>query len=246
MHNNRFIQHQPHARQKDKSSSLPSPRRGWRWASSLALTFFILHSSLFILTSCSETEEESEFANWKDKNEAYFKDVYTNAVSRQAAGDGSWMTLRTWSLGEDNADFHAEIDDHIVVHVLSSSTSTSPSPMYTDTTRVVYEGRLIPSPSYSSGYVFQKTFEGEYNPATAVAAKLGVQEVKDGFATALQHMKVGDRWQVYIPYKLGYEDKAEGSIPAYSTLIFDMTLVSYYHPGKKTSVTKAQRKTSKP
>ena len=130
--------------------------------------------------------------------------------------------------------------------MLSESGSTSPSPLFTDTVRVVYEGRLIPSPSYPSGYVFQKTFEGEYNPATAVAVKLGVQEVRDGFATALQHMKVGDRWQVYIPYKLGYEDKAEGSIPAYSTLIFDMTLVSYYHPGQSVPVFKAPKQALQP
>ena len=215
-------------------------------AKRLASCILLLASGLLLLTSCSETEEEIEFANWQSKNENFFKEVYANAVSRRASGDSSWMTLRKWSLKEDDSSFHADIDDNIVVHVLSESGSTSPSPLFTDTVRVVYEGRLIPSPSYPSGYVFQKTFEGEYNPATAVAVKLGVQEVRDGFATALQHMKVGDRWQVYIPYKLGYEDKAEGSIPAYSTLIFDMTLVSYYHPGQSVPVFKAPKQALQP
>ena len=161
-------------------------------AKRLASCILLLASGLLLLTSCSETEEESEFANWQSKNENFFKEVYANAVSRRASGDSSWMTLRKWSLKEDDSSFHADIDDNIVVHVLSESGSTSPSPLFTDTVRVVYEGRLIPSPSYPSGYVFQKTFEGEYNPATAVAVKLGVQEVRDGFATALQHMKVGE------------------------------------------------------
>ena len=202
-------------------------------AKRLASCILLLASSLLLLTSCSETEEESEFANWQSKNENFFKEVYANAVSRRASGDSSWMTLRKWSLKEDDSSFHADIDDNIVVHVLSESGSTSPSPLFTDTVRVVYEGRLIPSPSYPSGYVFQKTFEGEYNPATAVAVKLGVQEVRDGFATALQHMSIGDRWEVYIPYQLAYGKTgfATGGIPGYSMLIFDVTLVGYSRAG---------------
>ena len=170
-------------------------------AKRLASCILLLASSLLLLTSCSETEEESEFANWQSKNENFFKEVYANAVSRRASGDSSWMTLRKWSLKEDDSSFHADIDDNIVVHVLSESGSTSPSPLFTDTVRVVYEGRLIPSPSYPSGYVFQKTFEGEYNPATAVAVKLGVQEVRDGFATANSGMRIKPK-ALYQPIQL--------------------------------------------
>ena len=56
-------------------------------------------------------------------------------------------------------------------------------------------------------------------------------------------MKIGDRWEVYIPYDLGYGEsdyKASSSsttIPGGSTLIFDVTLVGY-HPGE-TVTTKA-------
>ena len=66
-----------------------------------------------------------------------------------------------------------------------------------------------------------------------VPAKFAVADVVDGFSTALQHMRIGDRWKVYIPYQLGYGTNVNGSIPAYSTLIFDMALAAYYHPGKK-------------
>jgi peptidylprolyl isomerase/FKBP-type peptidyl-prolyl cis-trans isomerase FklB len=48
----------------------------------------------------------------------------------------------------------------------------------------------------------------------------------DGFSTALQHMEVGDKWEVWIPWQLGYGSSASGTIPAYTTLVFEIELVS--------------------
>ena len=42
--------------------------------------------------------------------------------------------------------------------------------------------------------------------------------------TATMEMCVGDRWEVYVPYQLGYGVEGSGSIPGYSTLIFDWYL----------------------
>jgi FKBP-type peptidyl-prolyl cis-trans isomerase FklB len=63
------------------------------------------------------------------------------------------------------------------------------------------------------------------------AVILRTNYVVDGFSTALQNMHIGDRWLVYIPYTLGYGTTDSGTIPAYSTLVFDITLLAYYHPG---------------
>jgi len=192
-----------------------------------------LFAFLFLFTSCKETEEDEEFANWQEQNDNYFQQIYANAMSRIAAGDNSWKIIRNWSLGSDNEDFHADVTDNIVVHVITESASTSPSPLYTDSVRIHYRGKLIPSPSYPSGYVFDKSYDGELNPETAVPAMMGVSGSVDGFCTALQNMKVGNRWEVYVPYHLGYDDDTQTDIPAYSTLIFDIQLLSYYHPGQE-------------
>ena len=53
-----------------------------------------------------------------------------------------------------------------------------------------------------------------------------VSEVVDGFRLALLNMHVGDRWMVYIPYEAGYGKRANGNIPGYSTLVFDIELVA--------------------
>ena len=59
----------------------------------------------------------------------------------------------------------------------------------------------------------------------ALPVQFTVNAVITGWTTALQQMKAGDRWEVYIPSDLAYGDNGQSSIPGFSTLIFDMTLV---------------------
>ena len=54
-------------------------------------------------------------------------------------------------------------------------------------------------------------------------------------------MHIGDRWKVYIPYQLAYGKTNNGTIPAYSTLVFDVTLVSYYRAGVDVPDSKARK-----
>jgi hypothetical protein len=51
-------------------------------------------------------------------------------------------------------------------------------------------------------------------------------DVIEGWNLVVENMHAGDKWRVYIPYNLGYGTSANtsGSIPAYSTLIFDIKL----------------------
>ena len=53
-------------------------------------------------------------------------------------------------------------------------------------------------------------------------------------------MRAGDRWMIYIPYQLGYGAKNNNKIPAYSTLVFDVTLAGSYHAGRTSKETKAK------
>ena len=126
---------------------------------------------------------------------------------------------------------HNGAGDYIYVEVLNEGDGTI-SPIYTDTVRVHYQGRLLPSASYANGYVFDQSWTGEYDVTTNVPSKIAVSGVVDGFTTALQHMRKGDRWKVYIPYQLGYGESANSSIPGYSTLVFDITLNNFWHVGE--------------
>ena len=88
------------------------------------------------------------------------------------------------------------------------------TPKASDSVECHYEGRLI------SGTVFDSSYQrGE-------TATFGVTQVIAGWVEALQLMKEGDKWQLYIPYKLEYGERGAGAqIPPFATLIFDVELI---------------------
>ena len=45
-----------------------------------------------------------------------------------------------------------------------------------------------------------------------------------GWWEVLQRIGLGERWEVYIPWKYGYGASGKDAILGYSTLIFDMQL----------------------
>lgn len=177
------------------------------------------------LMSCSEENNSiEEFANWQETNDEYFAKVHSTATNNL---DGQWKVFNTWTVP---AGQKVEKTNQIAVNVLKEGNGSG-SPMYTDSVLVHYRGRLIPSPSYSEGLVFDESYTGELNTALSIPTRLAVDGVIDGFSTALQNMNIGDFWRVYIPYNLGYGSTDNSNIPAYSTLVFDIYLVAYGRPG---------------
>ncbi len=84
-----------------------------------------------------------------------------------------------------------------------------------DKVKVLYEGRLI------DGTVFDSTEKHGGEPAT-----FAPNQVIKGWTEALCMMPVGSKWQLYIPQELAYGTRATGQIPAYSTLVFDVEVLS--------------------
>jgi len=78
-----------------------------------------------------------------------------------------------------------------------------------------YTGRLINGKEFDS------------SRTESVPAAFRVRELISGFQIGLTHMHVGDRIEVYIPWMQGYGARGAGKdIPPYSTLIFDIELLS--------------------
>jgi FKBP-type peptidyl-prolyl cis-trans isomerase FklB len=203
--------------------------KNWKYI----LLSVILFPLVGMVSSCSEeTEPESEFANWKEKNEAFINKLAADSSIKQILT----YTKNPGQVGLTNSDY-------IYVDVIESGVGPEKA-LFTDSIYYTYRGRLLPSKSYANGYVFEETFLGDFDWATAGMKKacVGWNTVTtssgtvtslwtDGFCTALQNMKKGDHWMVYIPYQLAYGESASSTVPAYSTLIFEIAIADVWHPG---------------
>lgn len=210
------------------------------------LYLFAAVIGLAAFAACSETSDETfEFENWQERNETYFRDTLALANREVAAAKAQWGDA--W---EDHCDWRvypsyciAEGGQHtwqdsIAVHVIEQGKGSG-CPLYTDSVRVTYAGRLITSPTYpEDGFMFDhsgigtkvsEVMDSRYETPAAFKASTLVE----GFTTALLHMHIGDYWRVFIPANMGYGTSGSANIPGYSNLIFDMRLKSYKRTGVK-------------
>ena len=187
------------------------------------LLIFSLACLTAMFVACSEENDTvEEFPNWQETNQKYFNSLFSEASQRIAAGDKSWKILRKWSLQDS---IHANTNDYVVAHVISQGQGKV-SPMFTDSVAVIYSGRLLPSTSYPTGYMFDKSYDVDFRTETASARGLRVSGLTDGFSTALQYMHCGDHWEIYVPSALGYgtSGSSTAGIPGHSVLIFELML----------------------
>ena len=99
---------------------------------------------------------------------------------------------------------------------------TGKAPGLKDTVSVNYRGTLIDGTEFDNSYKRKE-------PTT-----FRVDSVIRGWSEALQLMKEGAKWELYIPPELGYGERGAGSkIPPNSPLIFEVEVVSV-NPGKET------------
>ncbi len=103
--------------------------------------------------------------------------------------------------------------------LMKGSGKKSPGP--NDDCDVHYKGTLVTGAKFDSSY-------DRGSPATFKPT-----QVIKGWTEALQLMREGDKWEVYIPYDLAYG--ARGSppkIPGFSPLTFQMELIKVKGTGK--------------
>ena len=165
----------------------------------------MLSTGLF--TSCTENDDTvEEYANWQSKNETYWDNLYTTTQQKIKSGDTSWKIILNYTFQNQKQTTGSALTyrpENYIIAHVEQAGTGTTSPLYSDSVSMHYMGRLIPT------------------------------SLVDGFTTALMSMHRGDHWTVYIPYQLGYGEKNSGVVPAYSTLIFDLRLNDFSHPGVK-------------
>lgn len=103
---------------------------------------------------------------------------------------------------------------------------TGASPKESDMVRVHYKGTLLSGEEFDSSY------------ARKEPAEFPVSGVIKGWGEALQLMKVGGKYKLFVPPDLAYADKSGGKIPPNSMLIFEVELLDVVKPPKPDAASK--------
>ncbi len=103
--------------------------------------------------------------------------------------------------------------------VLGSGPVTGAAPTAAQQAELFYEGRFN-----AGGGAFDSAYERKESATFPVA------QVVPGFSEALQLMKPGDHWLVYIPSALGYGEMGTpgGPIPPNANLVFEIEMVKVH------------------
>lgn len=164
--------------------------------------------SIFLFSACDKTETIDD--RWRTENEAQFNTIASNS---------EYTKLDVIS----GAGF-------VMYKVLETGTGDR-APFFNEQVKVRYTGW------YKNIWTKPDTFTDEFGniiknkvifdttSQTNRPRPFRVNEVVTGFSTALQFMKEGDKWEVWIPWELGYMENGYQNIKGYSTLVFEIELV---------------------
>ena len=97
--------------------------------------------------------------------------------------------------------------------VVRSGAADGVRPLPGDQIKVHYEGKLL------SGEVFDSSYD------RGVPAVMPLDGLIPGWVEALQLMRPGDEWRIFVPADLGYGDQGGGPIPPGATLVFRIELI---------------------
>ena len=202
----------------------------------LYLPFLLLTACLF--TACEEVKEENKYANWRQRNQAFIDSIRTetgnNVVATGEAADavvpGDLFAIRVQSNGTANGERYVYCKK-----LIANTTGERPVAVgYHSTVETFYYG------TYFTGDRFDGNFKGygaldqhiplppEKEPTEFESpTKFSVSGVVEGWKWALQFMRKGERWMLYIPWESGYGESdysSSSTIPGCSVLTFDVIL----------------------
>jgi peptidylprolyl isomerase/FKBP-type peptidyl-prolyl cis-trans isomerase FklB len=171
------------------------------------LYFIMIAATTFVATSCS-SDDDNHLDEWMLANQQAFNAIKTNPEYREIKSPGN--------------------EGSIYYKVLQSGEGTD-SIYYTSTVSCYYKGWFAAdypqeSSNIKKGTVFDRKLFDDGAPYSFTAGT----GVINGWKTALYKMVKGDKWEVWIPYQLAYGRTGDtyGTIPGYSTLVFEIEVVS--------------------
>mmetsp|Transcript_23527 Transcript_23527/g.26795 ORF Transcript_23527/g.26795 Transcript_23527/m.26795 type:complete len:153 (+) Transcript_23527:97-555(+) len=136
----------------------------------------------------------------------FFVFLIVGALAATSEEGLKWLSVKATEEGV------VKLDSGLMYKELVAGSGKSPT--VDSPTKCHYEGKLIDGTEFDSSYK-----RGE--PLT-----FAPNQVIKGWTEAMQLMKEGSKWELYIPSDLGYGDRgAGGAIPGGAVLFFTMEMI---------------------
>ncbi len=171
---------------------------------SKSLFFSVLTFVFVVVVACNSNDPAVIYSDWIKQNTAYFNNM------KDSAGFVNYVIPNSGGLS-------------YYYKILKPGNPDSISPIPASVVKVNYCGKLI------NGKTFDSTYSGNspLNNSTASPLVFSLQGTIVGWELNLIQMKPGEIRTVVLPMELCYGPYPMGSILPYSTLRFDIQLISF-------------------
>lgn len=118
------------------------------------------------------------------------------------------------------------------LYYIETQKGRGPKPNKGDIVKVKYTGRLLDGTVFDTSEEAVAKEEGLFNPEEQrpyqpIEIPIGVGQVIPGWDEGISMMSAGSKAKLIIPSSIGYGESGGGPIPPYSTLVFDVELISF-------------------
>ena len=195
------------------------------------LSLLLCLSLAFAFTACEEVEEVGAYDNWQARNEAYIDSIASQISNRYIATEEAVMQVPVGEMFAIRTEASSSEGEQYVYCKKIVDNPAGRRPLYTESVSAYYYGTVITGASFDGNFEGYSAIDQQKLNATDKGptdfdspTTFSISGVVAGWTAALQLMHTGERWMLYVPYQSGYGTSEHGSIPAYSTLVFDILL----------------------
>ncbi len=151
------------------------------------------------------TSEKAQTFIREAQAKSHEKQMLVQYGANKAAGEA-------WLENNKNAEGVVTTESGLQYKIIKLGTGEKPTA--TDKVKVNYRGTLIDGTEFDSSY--------KRNEPTSFT----LNSVIPGWTEGFQLMPAGSKFELYVPYSLGYRDMERPTIKPFSTLIFEVDFIS--------------------
>lgn len=193
---------------------------------------FLLPLAALLFASCEEVQEASKYDNWQARNEAFIDSIARETGGLIIDSEEKAAAVEVGRLFAIATTAGTMSGDQYVYCKKITANPDGRRPLYTESVSAYYYGTLITGDRFDGNFTGYSALDQGTLNATDKAptefdapSEFSVSGVISGWTAALQLMKTGERWMLYIPYQSGYGTSGDRNILGYSALTFDLDLV---------------------